>query len=306
MTEDGTCSKDVFPWRRVGLARKNDDADDCDLLRSTLRPAQDPELLALSFKPTTASLLALTFEPARDWPKREADREQQPDDRCFPFGCAKRACGTFASKICGRSSNAHKATRTQPDVPGSWSTGEEDAAGQVHPHLCSSLSHATYYWGNQPDGIDVGFCTCQQGFDVVTGQGFLKFVGREAEITDDGIQDVLDFMDAFTESSSAEGGFSVTYDLRSFGMPTMALVIRVANWGTEPHRRQRWEASNTACQLVISQGWRLYVAKGFLTTFFSICAPTCRTALLTVEDGVETEEAVWEPPYTADSGNPQG
>lgn len=312
MTENSTCSKDALLWHKLGYTPTKIDADGCDLLKSTLRPAQDPELLAFSFKPTTASLLATTFAPARDWPKREAKRGRCADDGCFfplstSIGFIKRACATLVSKMCGTSTYSNEAVRTptQPDVADRWSA--RDLRGQeLHPHLCTSLSRATYYWGNQPGGIDVGFIMCEQGFDETSGQCYLKLVGREAEITDDGVQDVLDFVDTFTKSSSAERGFSISYDLRSFGIPTMALIVRVATWGMELDRRQRWEALNTSCQLVISPGWRLSVAKGLLTTFFGLCAPTCRTVLLTEENGVETEAAVWELATTADSGNPQG
>lgn len=311
MTENSTCSKDAFLWQKIGYASTKLDSDGYDLLKSTLRPAQDPELLAFSFKPTTAALLATTFAPAWDWPKREAKREQCADDGCFPLctstGFIKRACGTLVSKLCGRTTYSNKATRTPAQLGTADSLSARELRGrELHPHLCTSLSRATYYWGNQPDGIDVGFIMCEQGFDEASGQGYLKLLGREAEVTDDGIQDVLHFMDMFTKSSSAEGGFSISYDLRSCGMPSMTLVVRTATWGMEPDRRHRWEALNTSCQLLISPGWRLYVVKGFLTTFFGICAPVCRTVLLTEDNGVETEEVVWEPETTVDPGNPQG
>lgn len=149
--------------------------------------------------------------------------------------------------------------------------------------------------GPLPDWITVGFADVGQGFDEAKGIGFLKIIGRDGELSDEGLFQMMDFMDAFVFSERAAKGFSITYDMRALRTPSMALVTRVAEWGGEPTRQKMWERLNVACKVVVNAGVRYTLCKGVLCTFFYICPPVCRTFLLTDPDQDEDAATVFEP-----------
>lgn len=73
----------------------------------------------------------------------------------------------------------------------------------------------------------------------------------------EGLNEMMDFMDAFTLSEKAQqgaqrvrnlselglkqclGGFSITYDVRNMRSPSMQMVTAVAEWGAAPVRQKR-------------------------------------------------------------------
>lgn len=149
-------------------------------------------------------------------------------------------------------------------------------------------------WGACPPNVlNVGFCEIHQGFDGE--EGYLKIFGSEGELTDEGLAEMMDFMDAFTHSGSADQGFSIMYDLRSLRSPSMQMVTKVAEWGSEPGRQQLWERLNHSCKIVISAGLKYSLAKGILTTFFLICPPVCNTYLLSEPDEPLEDATLFRP-----------
>lgn len=122
------------------------------------------------------------------------------------------------------------------------------------------------------------------------GPGYFKILGRDQDITDEGIKSMLGVMDRFTASANARPGFSITYDLRGLRNPSMQMVLAVAEWGTDPQRKETWETLNQACKVVVNPGFRFSACKGVLTTFFFVCPPIVRTFLLTDPD--ESEDNV--------------
>merc|ERR1719321_2055044 len=103
------------------------------------------------------------------------------------------------------------------------------------------------------------------------------------------------FMDSFVDSANAQNGFSITYDMRQLSVPSMSMVMRVAEWGNEPERQAKWSKLNKACKVVISSGLRFSICKGVLKSFFYVCPPVCRTFLLTDPDEPEATATVFEP-----------
>lgn len=150
------------------------------------------------------------------------------------------------------------------------------------------------------DFISVGFCEVHQGFDEESGLGYLKILGRNGDITDSGLTEMMAFMDKFVfNSPNAAKGFSMTYDLRSLTTPSMKVVTRVAEWGAEPERQETWQRFNVACKVVVSEGLRYSLAKGVLCTFFYMCPPVCRTYLLWDPDQPDDTATVFEPAVSA-------
>eukprot|EP00930_Biecheleria_cincta_P048080 TRINITY_DN33445_c0_g1_i1.p1 TRINITY_DN33445_c0_g1~~TRINITY_DN33445_c0_g1_i1.p1 ORF type:complete len:414 (-),score=81.91 TRINITY_DN33445_c0_g1_i1:38-1279(-) len=165
--------------------------------------------------------------------------------------------------------------------------GGEETVADTKPWLKRS-------WGACPPKVlDVGFAEIHQGFDGE--EGFLKIFGSEGDLTDEGLEEMMDFMDAFSHSSSAEQGFSIMYDLRSLRSPSMQMVTKVAEWGSEPSRQKLWERLNHSCKIVISAGLKYTLAKGILTTFFLICPPVCRTYLLSDPDEPLQDATLFRP-----------
>mmetsp|Transcript_164060 Transcript_164060/g.526089 ORF Transcript_164060/g.526089 Transcript_164060/m.526089 type:complete len:214 (-) Transcript_164060:401-1042(-) len=107
---------------------------------------------------------------------------------------------------------------------------------------------------------------------------------------------MMDFMDAFVDSSNAARGFAITYDLRALRSPSINMVMRVAEWGGHPEREAKWKELNRACKVVVNAGLRFTMCRGVLTTFFFVCPPIVRTYLLTDPDQPEEEAVVFEAP----------
>eukprot|EP00440_Ansanella_granifera_P059598 gb/GFBE01064594.1/.p1 GENE.gb/GFBE01064594.1/~~gb/GFBE01064594.1/.p1 ORF type:complete len:402 (+),score=60.72 gb/GFBE01064594.1/:1-1206(+) len=168
--------------------------------------------------------------------------------------------------------------------------------GHAAPGEVASASAASRDWGwgeELPDVICVGFAEVHQGFDGK--EAYLKIFGVDGDVSEDGLAQMMDFMDAFTLSEKAQTGFSIMYDLRSLRAASMNLVTRIAEWGAEPSRQKRWETLNHSCKVVISAGLKYTLAKGILTTFFLICPPVCRTYLMTEPDQPLDLATVFEP-----------
>jgi len=146
-----------------------------------------------------------------------------------------------------------------------------------------------------PDEIDVGFALLKQGFDPAKKMGYFKILSKDGEQTEEGLVDMLDYMDAFAWSPNASKGFAITYDLRALRQPPMSMISRIAEWGGAPERKARWEKYNLVCKVVINGGLRYGFCKGILSTFFLVCPPVCRTYLLTDPDEPEESATVFEP-----------
>uniref|UniRef100_A0A7R9ZX92 Uncharacterized protein n=1 Tax=Pyrodinium bahamense TaxID=73915 RepID=A0A7R9ZX92_9DINO len=149
--------------------------------------------------------------------------------------------------------------------------------------------------GELPTVMDVGFAEVHQGYSEADGMGYIKIFGRDADVTDEGLTHLMGFMDGFVDSPSAVRGFAITYDLRLLHAPSMTMVTRVAAWGGEPVRQEKWQRLNLVCKVVVSGGVRLMLARGVLSTFFFLCPPVCKTYLLSDPDEPEESSIVFEP-----------
>mmetsp|Transcript_51574 Transcript_51574/g.95070 ORF Transcript_51574/g.95070 Transcript_51574/m.95070 type:complete len:516 (-) Transcript_51574:98-1645(-) len=148
--------------------------------------------------------------------------------------------------------------------------------------------------------INVGFAIVSQGFDKGKQMGYLRITGSDSEFNEEGVVNMLQFMDDFTNSSNAETGFSMTYDLRHLRAPSMSMIKRVAEWGNDPCRQKTWQRLNKCCKVVISPGLRFTALKGILNSFFYVCPPVTRTFLLTDPDEPEENAIVFDPPAMTD------
>lgn len=148
--------------------------------------------------------------------------------------------------------------------------------------------------------LNVGFAIVSQCFDKEKQMGCLRITGADSGFNKEGLVDLLQFMDDFTNSSNAETGFSMTYDLRYLRAPSMNMIKRVAEWGNDPCRQKTWQRLNKCCKVVISPGLRFTALKGILNSFFYVCPPVTRTFLLTDPDEPEENAIVFDPPSKTD------
>jgi len=172
-------------------------------------------------------------------------------------------------------------------------TAHTDSEGQVHMQNGQSVRKAHNWGSSLPEKINVGFALVSQGYDGK--EGYLKIQGLEGDLSMDGLNEMMDFMDAFTLSSNAQEGFSITYDVRMMRSPSMQMVTTVAEWGAAPVRQKRWERLNHSCKIIITAGLRFTLAKGVLTTFFLMCPPVTRTYLMWDPDQPLETAALFEP-----------
>jgi hypothetical protein len=147
-----------------------------------------------------------------------------------------------------------------------------------------------------PESLEVDFCTLTQGFDEAKKMGYLIVVGNSKPMLDVNLAKVMDFMDAFVNSRNAQQGFSITYDLRKLGIPSMSQIMRVADWGKNSVRQDKWMKLNIACKIVVTAGIRFTMTTAVLKSFFYICPPVCRTVVLTSPDEPEENGTVFLPP----------
>lgn len=154
-------------------------------------------------------------------------------------------------------------------------------------------------WKVLPETIDVKFCQLRQGINKRNGLGELVITSRNLPITDEGITTMMDFMDGFLAHENAQGGFSITYDMRALRTPSMTVVTRVAQWGAHPQRQQAWATLNQVCKVVVPGGMVFKLAKGLLSTFFYACPPVCDTYLITDPDEPDEKGAYFAPPKKA-------
>jgi len=159
---------------------------------------------------------------------------------------------------------------------------------QLRPQRGESVSKST----------DVGFASIVQlPADGKTRHlAELRFISRDGPITEAGMNAMLDFMQAFLWLDMVECGFSTCFDLRELRTPSMTLVMRVAEWGCAPERKERWARLNRTCRIVACSGFKFALTQGFLATFFRVCAPTCRTLLLTDPEEPEEGAVCYDPP----------
>jgi len=146
------------------------------------------------------------------------------------------------------------------------------------------------------DSLTTDFAIISQGFNQATNTGFLKIMGLDAPTSDEGLTQLMEFMDDFVNSANAQQGYSITYDLRSLSIPSMTMVMRVAEWGNEPGRQAKWNRLNTSCKVVVASGFRFSICKGVLKSFFYVCPPVCQTFLLTDPDEPEDTALSFGPP----------
>ncbi|CAK9117541.1 unnamed protein product [Durusdinium trenchii] len=168
-----------------------------------------------------------------------------------------------------------------------------DSEGHVHLQHQKGLRKARNWGDSLPSEINVGFALVSQGFDGV--EGYLKIKGLDGDLSMEGLNEMMDFMDAFTLSDKAQQGFSIMYDVRSMRSPSMQMVTTVAEWGAAPVRQKRWERLNHSCKIIITAGLRFTLAKGVLTTFFLMCPPVTRTYLMWDPDQALDTAALFEP-----------
>lgn len=144
--------------------------------------------------------------------------------------------------------------------------------------------------------LDGGFLTVEVGQETDTGMGYVRILASSGPLGLEQLNQVLDFVDAFTMTADCVQGWAMTYDLRALRVPTMTMIKKIAEWGNVPDRKARWEAGNKAAKVVIPPGYKLSVSKGLLAAFFVLCPPVCKVLLLTSPDQDEAKAIVFEPP----------
>jgi len=138
-----------------------------------------------------------------------------------------------------------------------------------------------------------------QRFVPETGLGELLIEVGNTSVTQESLQPIMDFMDEFTASPNAANGFCIIYDLREMRIPSMTMVMRVAEWGGEPARKETWERKNQVCKIVLNPGLKFSILVGILTSFFYACPPVCRTFVMhSLEDA---DAVIFEPPVKSDT-----
>jgi len=151
-----------------------------------------------------------------------------------------------------------------------------------------------------PPFVDASFALVSQRPAVPgskTGLAELRIEGRpDQDLTDEGLTQIMDFMDAFVWSEAASKGFCICYDLRQLRTPSMAMITRVAEWGKRPERKHMWEKLNAMCKVVVGAGLMFAMAKPILSTFFYICPPVATTFLMTDPDEAEEDAVCYLPP----------
>lgn len=173
--------------------------------------------------------------------------------------------------------------------------------GSTHPETNPSTATST----DEPmekrqltecaDSLTTRFAMISQGFDEAKREGYLKVTGRDGPMDDDGLQQIMDFMDDFVDSANAQNGYGITYDLRNINVPTMGMIMRVADWGKQADRQGKWTRLNTSCKIVVSAGLKFAICRGVLKSFFFVCPPVCQTFLLTDPDEPEASATVFYP-----------
>jgi len=149
-----------------------------------------------------------------------------------------------------------------------------------------------------PSFIDVEFAVVSHrppSESSKAGLHELRIEGRNQAVTDEGLSQIMDFMDTFVWSESAKNGYCIVYDVRELQTPSMAIFMRVAEWGKVPERKHMWEKLNCACKIVVAAGYIFTLAKSILSTFFYICPPVCPTYLLTDPDEPEETAVCYRP-----------
>lgn len=150
-----------------------------------------------------------------------------------------------------------------------------------------------------PESVDVSFALVSHrpaAASSKTGLPELRIEGRNQDLTDEGLSEIMDFMDKFVWSEIASKGFCICYDLRQLKTPSMAIITRVAEWGKVPERKFMWEKLNSGCKIVVGAGLMFTMAKPILSTLFYLCPPVCPTFLLTDADEPEENAVCYRPP----------
>lgn len=143
--------------------------------------------------------------------------------------------------------------------------------------------------------LDVGFGDIEQGYDEASSLGFLRLNSRDGEVTRERVEELLKFIDRFTRSQNAVNGWKITYDLRCLRIPSMSLVQRLAEWGAEDVRKERFEKLHKETKIVLSSGIKFAISKSILCAFFTMSPPVSKTFLVTDPDEDESNATFFEP-----------
>lgn len=152
-----------------------------------------------------------------------------------------------------------------------------------------------HVWDVLPESLDCGFAVISRCLDS-SGLGELRICSRNVSLVEEGLTQLMDYMDQYLEQPDAQKGFCITYDLRALRAPSMSMVMRIAEWGKHPYRQQTWQKLNRMCKVVVPSGMWFTMAKKGLSTFFYMCPPVCDTYLLWDLDQPKTEGAYFAPP----------
>eukprot|EP00435_Cladocopium_sp_Y103_P016175 s1557_g4.t1 len=144
---------------------------------------------------------------------------------------------------------------------------------------CEILLRSLKFWNamaakSLPDTLDLGFVALKPR---VGENGLAELVLQAADnpFTQDGVERMTDYIDVFLEYNLVKKGFSIVYDLRLLRVPSLMLVKQLADWGRDPKRQQTFQRLNRICKVVVTEGWRMGVAKRILGAFFAMCPPVC-------------------------------
>ncbi|CAK9111439.1 unnamed protein product [Durusdinium trenchii] len=148
-----------------------------------------------------------------------------------------------------------------------------------------------------PDALELGFVALKPR--VSDGMAELVLQAADNPFTEEGVTQMTDYIDVFLEYKMVKKGFSIVYDLRLLRVPSLTLVKQLADWGRDPVRQQTFQRLNRTCKVVVSEGWRMGVAKRILRAFFTMCPPVCDTYLLTAIDQPASEGMYFAPPQEA-------
>lgn len=225
----------------------------------------DPEPVSDAFSTWVRSLLE--GEESNLLNEDEWREAGAPIDRESPSDAAKEGA---AAKEGSASSAAEAASDLEPLLPADGSTA--------------------------PDSVNVGFMVAAQVFREDIRRADLSLTGRSGAATVEKLDRVLAFMDRFSRICNVKNvNFTTTYDFRELSMPPLKMVKKLAEWGNEPERAERWTRLNNACKVVVGSGFVYVLSKSILNTYFYACPPVCRTYILTDPDEPEEGAFFFDP-----------
>lgn len=212
-------------------------------------------------------------------------------DTSFPLSSDAVAFGhEFASNELSRklASTELASNELASNQPASWLVSDGALTGTQH-------------WCDHelPPSLSVKFDAVGRGFaDDPNPLGCLTVTVARAVVNEKELRLLMDFMDAFVDSQAAQQGFATIYDLRKLTLPvrSLRLLVEIAEWGSKAHRRETWRRLNVISKVIVQQGVPFRLAAGCLSSFFHLCAPACRTLLMTQPGADEGSAVIFEPP----------